>query len=128
MKMKRVSTAELKILIVFFYFFIFSVISLTAFTIISQNVTEFVSELTFYFACESQGIQPGRTCERGFNRVGSEVALIFVYILLGFFPVVSLVYVINYQEMKEQFSKWFARDGNGIGDFPGTATTTKANV
>ena len=121
MKMKRVSAPELKILIVFFYFFIFSVISLTSFTIASQNITGFVSELTFYFACESQGIQPGRTCERGFNRIsGSEVALIFLYILLGFFPAVSLVYVINYQEMKEKCLKWFA-DGSGGREFPGTA-------
>ena len=122
--MKRVSAPELKILIIFFYFFIFSVTSLTSFSIASQNITGFVSELTVYFACESQGVQPGRTCERGFNRIGSEVALIFVYILLGFFPVVSLVYVINYQEIKEKCLKWFT-EGSGISNFPGT---TNANV
>ena len=118
--MKRISTPELKILIVFFYFFIFDVTSLTGFTIATQNITEFESELTLYFICESQGVQPGSMCERGFNRMGNEVALIFVYILLGFFPVVSLVYVINYQEMKEKCLKWFA-DGSGVSDFTGTA-------
>ena len=121
--MKRVTVAELKILIVFFYSLIFSVVSLTGFTVATQNVTEFASELSAYFACESQGIQPGRMCERGFNRIGNEVVLCLVYILLGFYPVVSLVFVISYQEMKEKFSKWFARNGGGSssGDIPGTA-------
>ena len=119
MKIKRVSTPELKILIVFFYFFIFDVTSLTGFTIASQNIAEFESELTSYFICESQGIQADSTCERGFNRMGTEIALIFVYTLLGFFPVISLVYVINYQEIKEKCLRWFA-DGGGAGETSGT--------
>ena len=125
MKMNRVRKAELKILIVFLYFSIFIAISLTAFTIASQNIPEFVSELALYFACESQGIQPGRTCERGFNRMGNEVALIFVYILLGFFPVVSLIYVFNYQEIKKKCSKWFVRNGDGIGRSDILTSTSK---
>ena len=125
MKRKHISTAGLKLLIVFIYFFIFSATSLTAFTIASQNIPEFVSELMFHFACESQGIQPGRTCERGFNRMGDEVALILVYILLGFIPVVSLVYVINYQEIKKTFSKW-CFSTSGVVDLP--VTTSKAHA
>lgn len=113
--MKRVNTSELKILIVFLYYVIFSVISLIAFTIGSQNIPEFVSELTFYFACESQGVQPGRMCERGFNRMDDTVPVIVVYILLGCVPIVSLVYVFNYKDIKKSFSKWFARKGNGNG-------------
>ena len=126
--MNRVRKAELKILIVFLYFSIFTVTSLIAFTIISQNITDFASELTFYFVCESQGIQPGRTCERGFNRIGAEVALMFAYIFLGFFPLVSLVYVINCQEIKKKFSKWFVGNGNGSGrsDFIRSTSTSKA--
>ena len=123
MKMKRARKAELKILIVFIYFFIFTVISLISFTIGSQNIPEFISELTLYFACESQGVQPGRTCERGFNRMLNEAILCLSLILLGFVPVVNLVYVINYQEMKRKLSKWFVRSGNESGDFPGTPST-----
>ena len=60
----------------------------------------------------------------------SEIALCLVYILLGFFPVASLVYVINYQEMKEKFSKWFVRNGGGNsgGDIPGTVSISKASI
>ena len=43
----------------------------------------------------------------------SIIALFLVYILVGFYPVVSLVYVISYREMKEKFSKWFVRNGGG---------------
>ena len=52
-------------------------------------------------------------CERDFNRMGAEYALIVVYFLLGFFPVVSLVYVINFKEVKQKCLKWFA-DGSGV--------------
>ena len=90
----------MKVLIVFFYFFVFGVVSLTFFTITSKDITDFTSELITYFACESQGVQPGRTCERNFNRMGTEFGLIVVYILLGFYPVVNLVYVVNFQEIK----------------------------
>ena len=122
---KRINTAELKILIVFFYFVAFSVIGLTAFTIISRNVTDFVSELTEYFLCESQGVRPGRACERRFNRMQVAVTLTLVYVILGFFPVISLVYVVNYQEMKEKLSKWWNSDGSSRSDTPGTGSLGK---
>ena len=122
--MNRVRKAELKILIVFLYFSIFTAISLTAFTIASQNVTEFVSELAVYFACESQGVQSGRTCERGFNRMGDVAVQICTFVLLGFFPVVSLIYVFNYQEIKKKCSKWFG-NGDGIGRSDILTSTSK---
>ena len=99
------SSPELKVLIIFFYFFIVGILSIVALTIATQNVTEFISELVMYFTCESQGVQPGRTCERNFNRISSDIALMFLYILLGFYPVVNLIYVINIQEVKKCWSK-----------------------
>ena len=115
MKIKKFCTPELKILIIFLHFCAFSVTSLTAFTVSAKNINEFESKLILYFACESQGIQPGRTCERNFDRMGVEVALIFVYILIGLIPVVSLIYVINYQEIKAKCLKRFT-NRSGIGE------------
>ena len=105
---------------------VFSVVGLTAFTILISNITDFTSELTDYFVCEILGTQPGRTCERGFNRMESGVALTLVYVILGFFPVVSLVYVVNYQETKEKLSKWWNSDGSSASsDLPGTGSPDK---
>ena len=126
----RVSTSELKILIVFIYFIAFSVTALTAITIASQSITELVSELAIYFACESQGLQPGRICERNFinkNIIGAEVTLLLTKLFLGFFPVVSLVYVINYQEIKEKYLKWCA-DRSGVSDVVPGITIANSNV
>ena len=92
-----------------------------------QNTTESASELAAYFLCESPGVRPGQTCERDFIRMATEVALIFVYIFLGFISVVFLVYVINYQEIKKTVSKWFV-DASGVSDFPATTPISKANV
>lgn len=108
MKVKRVSTPELKILIVLLYYSIIYVTSLTGYTITLRGVTEFKSDLAHYFVCESQGIQPGMTCERGFNRISDQIFEVVLYSLLGFLPVVSLIYVINYQEMKQKCVKWTA--------------------
>ena len=130
--LKNISAPELKVLIVFIYFFIFGVVSMIAFTIATQTVTDFISELTVYFVCESQGVQPGRTCERGFvkEQTQSEVALAFVYILMGFYPVVNLVYVVNFQEVKERFkSKWLDKRSS-CNKNPGTAlaSDSKASI
>ena len=120
-----ISTTEVKVLIVFFYFFIFGVFSLTFFTILtSKDVTVFISELTMYFACESQGVQPGRTCERNFNRMGDEIGMMVTYILLGFYPLVNLTYVANFEEIKT-FVKTL---GHNSSYFTRTKSTKESNA
>ena len=73
---------------------------------------EFTSQLTMYFACESQGVQPGRTCERNFNRMRYDSVLMVVNVLLGFYPVVSLIYVINIRDVKKFYKRWRQNSSN----------------
>lgn len=94
------ATAEVKLIIIFSYFFIFLALSQTAFTIALRNTASFQAGLTEYFFCEATGI-PGHTCDRSFERVSGEIPIVLGFILLGLYPVVTLIYVVNVKELKE---------------------------
>ena len=119
-----VSAAEVKVLIVFLYYFIIGVVSLTFFTIASKDITDIRSDLTAFFGCESQGIQPGRTCERNVNRMMSETGVMVVYLLLGFYPVINLVYVVSFQDIKS-FLKRLRQNNSSSHDMRSGATKEK---
>ena len=93
-------TAEVKLFIIFCYFFVFLALTQTAFTVTLRNQAKFVAELTEYFFCEAAGIQ-GNICERSFERLASDVPVAIGYALLGLYPIVSLIYVVNVEEIKE---------------------------
>ena len=93
-------TAKIKLLIIFCYFFVFLALTQTAFTVTLRNQPKFVAELTEYFFCEAAGI-PGNICERSFERLASDVPVAIGYALLGLYPIVSLIYVVNVEEIKE---------------------------
>ena len=78
----------------------FLALTQTAFTVTLRNQPKFVAELTEYFFCEAAGIQ-GNICERSFERLASDVPVTIGYALLGLYPIVSLIYVVNVEEIKE---------------------------
>ena len=93
--------AEIKLsLIIFCYFFVFLAVSQTAFTFAVRNQASFVAELAEYFFCEAAGIS-GLTCERSFERVASDIPVAIGLVLYGLYPVVTLIYVVNVEELKE---------------------------
>ena len=64
-----------------------------------RNYSKFAEELREYFFCEAAGI-PRSTCERSFERLAVNVALAIGYALLGLYPIVSLIYVVNVEELR----------------------------
>ena len=93
-------TAEIKLLIIFCYFFVFLAVSQTAFAFALRNTPSFAAELAEYFFCEAAGI-PGRTCERSFERIAGDIPVAIGFVLYGLYPVVTLIYVVNVKELKE---------------------------
>ena len=90
-----IHTAELKILITFVYYALFDG-GFLAFSSVGNVGREFVEELIAYLTCESTGIMPGKVrCERTFQRLELEIPLTVGLILLGLYPVVNLLYVLN---------------------------------
>ena len=96
-----IGTAERKILIVFFYYIVFTVIAVTAYTLNSRDADKLKEGLVKYFLCESTG--PENPCDTSAYRayVHTEIAAL-AYVLLGFFPAALLIFVVSIKDMKQQ--------------------------
>ena len=106
----KIGTAERKLLIVFVYYVVLTVISITAFTLIVQDADRLLLARLRYFECERKGVDPNNPCDPNIHIKLEHVALTSLsYILLGLFPVVNFVFVISVRELKEQLQKWFPR-------------------
>ena len=99
------STAELKILITFIYYALING-SLLAFSAVGNLGGGFFEELFIYLSCESTGIMLGKVrCERAFQRLELKIPLTAGLILVGLYPIVNLLYVLNIKEVK----RWLSR-------------------
>ena len=96
-------TVQVKVLIVFIYY-IMSGASLLVLTFLVTNRKGISADLTEYFVCESVGVEPGKVCEKTFVRPPLEIAVNVGFVLLGLYPIVNLVYVVNIRAMKERWS------------------------
>lgn len=102
--------AELKVLILFVYSVIFAIAGLVGFTIGAHDARNFVAELTAYFACEASGISVNKPpCEKDFSVWQTEVLADLAWVLLGLYPIVNLIYVVNVRDIKKIVSKWFRK-------------------
>ena len=88
-------------MIVFVYYVILAVIALLAFSLTIRDGDRFIKEVLLYFQCESKGVDPANPCDTSGYTVVLNVALTSLsYILLGLFPVVNFIFVINVRELK----------------------------
>ena len=98
------STAELKILITFLYYMIAlgSVLGLSSLGTVGPKFTD---ELFRYLSCEATGIVPGKVCERTFQRLSTEIPVNLALVLLGLYPAVNILYILNLTKIK----RWLSR-------------------
>ena len=95
------NSGELKVLTVFCYYSIFTIFLLASTTVRVIVNPEYIARLLDYFFCEAT---PGNICERGFGIFGANLLLNITFFLTGFYPIVSLVYVLNVHDVKQKFS------------------------
>ena len=75
-------------------------VALTTFTVTTRNVERFAKEVGLYFLCEAVG--PEDPCDRNrFEELLHPELTAISFILLGLFPAVNLVFVINVNELKQ---------------------------
>ena len=103
------SDTERKLLIVFWFFVVSTVISLTVFSDFARKSDIFEAELNQYFSCELHGYNPADPCDR--EQVISEVPAIFSSFFSGTLPVANLVFVISFQGLRNACSKMRANKG-----------------
>ena len=65
--------------------------------------------------CEALGVTNMTSCNRSmfFNRTAGQSAIVLGYVILGFYPVVNLVYVINIKDIKRKMLRWLGRANEG---------------
>ena len=70
----------------------------------TRDADPFISELLSYFECESRGVVLNMLCDtNGYKRFNGSIANVLSpisIILLGLYPVLNLIFVINFQELK----------------------------
>ena len=132
----KIGTAERKILIVFVYYIILTVVALTAFTLTTRDGDEFTSAVFRYFECESKGVDPNNPCDpSGYIKLLHVALSSLSYILLGLFPMVNFIFVISVRELKQYMKKQcpflFKRPRRKaakfqLSDTPSSTTSTQA--
>ena len=95
-------TAERKILIVFVYYIFLSVLALLTYSQATRDAEPFISELLSYFECERKGVDVNMPCDTsGYERFIVNIVLSTIsFVLLGLYPVLNLIFVIDFQELK----------------------------
>ena len=106
--MSKLHSAEVKVLIISCYYAILAVVIITTFTVHKiQDLEQLISDITNYFACEATGTL--RDCDKPSVELYRRGISLVSFPLVGLFPVVNLIYVLNIQELKRKISKYFPK-------------------
>ena len=119
-KMLELHSGEVKVLVISCYFTIFAVYIITNFSIsIVHEQADYINNIANYFTCEATGTL--KQCDNPFVEVSENIFAILTFVLIGLFPIVNLIYVLNIRELKQKLSKHFPkskrqliRSSNGI--------------
>lgn len=102
---------ETKVLIVLCYYIILGAAVLSIFTVALVNVN--ISKLIEYFSCEARGLPPPNTnisgCQEELKAIQSTdnpIPISLAIVILGFLPVVNLVYVVKLSELKRKIKTY----------------------
>ena len=103
-----VSTAEKKLLIVLCYYILFGIVSMVFSSLTSSNISRQLFEaIVSHFTCEALGYTPGK-CDRGlFQQYSITWLFSLTLVLLALIPVVSLLFVLNTEDIKKWLWKKF---------------------
>ena len=108
----KISTAETKILLVLCYYALFGITTLAFLSAENDEEEAKTMAITQYFFCEAVG--SGVECDRsGFDHFGFQGVSVLINLLLGFTPVVNLIFVINWTATKESVRRIWMRYSNG---------------
>ena len=105
----KLSHAEKKLLFVFAYYIVFAVVTLVYFGLSTGSQGKLVAAIVDYFLCEADGFNAESPCPRNYERYTYPVLAATTYLLMGFIPAVSLIFVVHVQKLKHKFMKMCVR-------------------
>ena len=104
------------------------VVALTSYTVSVRNTTPLVNSAQTYFFCEQNGHNSSEPCNLDelktlANPAGTTLAYI---LLMGFFPAVNMVYIVNIEELKEMWKKCLVKKRHlSMSNHSAASTVTK---
>lgn len=100
-------TAEIKILIIFLYYFLLGSITLAAIELDAKVSSDLATSIALYFACESRAPGNCGSFRDGAIKYTYHSLSNAAYSLLALFPLVNLVYAISFSNIKKTCLKIF---------------------
>ena len=108
------TAADKKILFVMCYFVSFCSVYFASNDVSTEFNERFTTLVNRYFSCEANGYDPERTCDldkMAYEALSYTGGILHatLYILLGAFPAVTLVFIVHFKKSKSKISKSSAR-------------------
>ena len=98
-------TTELKLLLLLCYLISFGPTITVAATITAKNTDKLISGFGNYFACEAAGTNPKcDSIKTALQTLGAYEIWTTVHALIGLFPVLNLLYAVNFGAIQEKFA------------------------
>ena len=98
-KIQILSSAELKLLVVFFYYLFSGALQLTTFSISTTHIDHDVNALKAYFSCQKSGEDSSCSLNLKQNRFWS----LFALMVLLLFPAINLFFALKLNSAKQLF-------------------------
>ncbi len=108
-KNSNLTAAEKKLIFIFAYYIVFAVLTLVFYSLTISDLDNFLDAVTEYFKCEATGHNPDSPCPKSYEQYKYPQIGATVYILMGFIPVVNLVFVINSVALEKGITKALVR-------------------
>ena len=90
------------------YYILVAVFTLLGYTLATRNASRFTTEVLRYFECERKGVDPDNPCDTsGYENIPNIYISLLSYILLGMYPLINFIYVIDVHELKQHMRDWF---------------------
>ena len=96
----KIGTPQRKILIVFLYYISLGALALTTFTLVTRNYGKQITETLQYFECQKSSSNNTCSYYPESNSTITAITLSLTFSLIGCFPAVNLVYVVNFKATK----------------------------
>ena len=104
----KIGTAERKILIVFVYYILLAVFAVLGFSLATRDAKRVTSGVIRYFECERKGVDPDNPCDTsGYENITNMYISLLSYILIGMYPLINFIYVIDVRELKQHLRDRF---------------------
>lgn len=98
--LKLITTAEKKLIIVLFYFALYSFTEMIQFILYYSMSEQLESNILQHFSCESGGYIQGQCSRDSFENSSLSLIMTLTKVLFGMLPIVILIFVIDLEELK----------------------------